>query len=133
MKIVSKTQFQAFIGQKCPQCRKGNMFKSSTYNLLHFGDANTNCPHCNLYFEREPGFFTGAMYFSYAINVAIIAVAGVGIQFFFNPDIYVLVGCVSFATLLAMPFTFRYSRMMMMYLFSGVDFDESKAEKEVLV
>ncbi len=125
MPLSELTQFQAFVAQKCPRCRKGNMFKSATYNIGKFGAANTNCPYCDLHFEREPGFFTGAMYFSYGINVALIAIVGVSTQLIFNPDIFVLVGIVSAATIVAVPFTFRYSRMMMMYMFSGVEYDKS--------
>ena len=34
---------------------------------------NAVCPSCGLRFEREPGYFTGAMYFSYAFAVPILA------------------------------------------------------------
>ena len=34
---------------------------------------NDPCPVCGLVFEREPGYFLGAMYFSYALAVFIIA------------------------------------------------------------
>ena len=27
------------------------------------------CPSCNLKFEREPGYFLGALYFSYAMSI----------------------------------------------------------------
>ena len=32
------------------------------------------CPFCNLKFEREEGYFLGAMYFSYGLGVGTIAV-----------------------------------------------------------
>lgn len=31
------------------------------------------CPACGLEFLREPGYFLGAMYFSYALGVAAVA------------------------------------------------------------
>ena len=31
------------------------------------------CSFCDLKFEREPGYFLGAMYFSYALGLVIIA------------------------------------------------------------
>ena len=31
------------------------------------------CPVCDLKFDREPGYFLGAMYVSYALGVAIVA------------------------------------------------------------
>jgi uncharacterized protein (DUF983 family) len=41
-----------------------------------------NCLHCNLQFEREQGYFVGAIYVNYAATVA-IAIAG-----FFVLDTY---------------------------------------------
>jgi hypothetical protein len=32
------------------------------------------CPHCGLVFNREPGYFLGAMYVSYGLALALIAV-----------------------------------------------------------
>lgn len=34
------------------------------------------CPTCGLRFNREPGYFLGAMYISYALALAIIVVLG---------------------------------------------------------
>jgi len=34
------------------------------------------CPVCDLKFEREPGYFLGAMYISYAIALFVIVVLG---------------------------------------------------------
>lgn len=31
------------------------------------------CPVCDLKFEREPGYFLGAMYISYGLGIAIVA------------------------------------------------------------
>jgi hypothetical protein len=33
---------------------------------------NEQCPSCGLKFEREPGYFFGAMYFSYGLGVVMI-------------------------------------------------------------
>lgn len=30
---------------------------------------HTRCPACGLKFEREPGYFLGALYFSYALSI----------------------------------------------------------------
>jgi len=34
---------------------------------------NEHCPVCDLKFEREPGYFLGAMYISYGIGVIVLA------------------------------------------------------------
>ena len=57
---------------KCPRCHKGDLFESK--NPYHFGKmtvSKTHCSSCGLKYEIEPGFFFGAMYISYALNVAL--------------------------------------------------------------
>ena len=39
-----------------------------------FPKMHERCPVCGLRFEREPGYFLGAMYISYALGLAIIAI-----------------------------------------------------------
>jgi uncharacterized protein (DUF983 family) len=60
---------------KCPRCGIGPLY-SKPFRM------NDNCPHCGLKFEREQGYFIGAMYVNYAATVA-VAVPG-----FFLLDIY---------------------------------------------
>jgi uncharacterized protein (DUF983 family) len=50
---------------RCPRCRKGRVFHGSFA-------MNTTCPVCGLRFEREPGYFLGAMYFSYFLSIPLI-------------------------------------------------------------
>lgn len=35
---------------------------------------NDRCPTCGLHFNREPGYFLGAMYISYGLGLAVIGV-----------------------------------------------------------
>jgi uncharacterized protein (DUF983 family) len=115
---------KAFLAQKCPKCRQGDMFVGKTYSFK-FGEAHKNCQHCGLRFEVEPGFFTGAMYFSYAINVFIIAIVGVSANVLTNWNVYIVMSVVLGVVFICVPYTFRYSRMLMMYMFSGVNYDEN--------
>jgi uncharacterized protein (DUF983 family) len=66
LKTTSKSW--AMLHTKCPRCRRGDMFRGGMYN---FGSNKIydRCPHCNLHFEIEPGYFYAAMYVSYALNV----------------------------------------------------------------
>jgi hypothetical protein len=36
---------------------------------------NRRCDHCGLYFEREPGYFLGAIYFNYGVTVGLVTAA----------------------------------------------------------
>ena len=72
------------------------------------------CPTCGLIFEREPGYFTGAMVVSYAIAVPIfgliviaLIVAGV------DPAAALVIGGAVYLVLA--PFIFRYSRAVWLH------------------
>ena len=34
------------------------------------------CPQCGLHFDREPGYFLGAMYISYGLGLGLIFIVG---------------------------------------------------------
>lgn len=112
------------LGQRCPKCRKGKVYKFGMYNLSHFSEMNSTCPHCGHKFEEEPGFFWAAMYFSYMIGVAIVLTTGFFLYLCCDPNawIYTIVS-VAFILLL-LPFNFRYSRMLLLYTFSKASYDD---------
>src|SRR5437763_3949115 len=62
----------AILHQKCPRCRTGRIFRSSILRL--FARMNERCPVCDLRFEREEGYFLGAMYISYGLALIAIVV-----------------------------------------------------------
>ena len=56
---------------KCPNCKKGKIFNTKgNILLLKIPKMNDRCPQCNYKFERETGFFFGAMFVSYALAAA---------------------------------------------------------------
>jgi len=65
----------AILHQKCPRCHSGAIFRSSIFR--GFVKMNERCPVCDLKFEREEGYFLGAMYISYGLAlIFIIGLAG---------------------------------------------------------
>jgi len=121
MKENSNTN--AIFQSKCPRCRKGSMFQHSAFNILGFSKMNEKCPECGLKFEVEPGFFFGAMYISYAFNVALMVAVGVALSVLFDPELWVYVVSVISASVLFLPFSFRFSRVLFLHFFGGIDFD----------
>lgn len=116
MKPISK--LQAVIQCKCPRCRKGPVFSGSAYSLK--GQVtNEYCSHCNLRFEREPGFFYVAMFISYAMNVAeMIAISVAAYVFgvaltYENLWVYVLI--IVGGVFLFAPINYRYSRVLLLH------------------
>jgi len=107
----------AMLHAKCPRCRRGAMFNGAAYS---FGKIHLNCPHCNLYFEIEPGYFYAAMYVSYAMNIfeagALVFLTYIITQNSTSPWLYLSVllgGCIILS-----PLNFRYSRVILLYWLS---------------
>jgi uncharacterized protein (DUF983 family) len=58
----------------CPRCRVGKIFRSNLY--WGFPKMNDRCPSCGLHFNREAGYFLGAMYISYGLGLAYVVGLG---------------------------------------------------------
>jgi uncharacterized protein (DUF983 family) len=100
---------KAILGARCPRCWTGKMFRSTL-------EMNDPCPICGLIFEREQGYFLGAMYFSYLISLTFL------IAFYllaslllpgWNSAIVALIAVVPYLPFV--PFVFRYSRVLWTY------------------
>ncbi len=117
----------AVFNHKCPRCRQGNMYKTSALNLSKYASMHTNCEHCNLKFEVEPGFFYGAMFVSYVISVSFIGMSFISIYWLLNnPSMTVYISIICGVIVLTMPLNFRYARTLMLHIFGGVDFVREK-------
>ncbi|MEQ8575943.1 MAG: DUF983 domain-containing protein [Fulvivirga sp.] len=116
------SKLKAVISGKCPQCRKGDMFESNALSLSNFHKMHTHCTNCGLKYKREPGFFRGAMYVNYAVSVAIIIATGIALNVFDIYSIYNFLFIAVGVTVLLLPYLFRYSRIIYLHLFGGVDF-----------
>jgi uncharacterized protein (DUF983 family) len=53
---------------RCPKCREGRIFGLQNR-------PNPRCPVCGLSFNREEGYFLGAMYFSYFLAVGFLVLS----------------------------------------------------------
>lgn len=83
---------------------------------------HAQCPKCALRFEREPGYFTGAMYVSYALALPLLAVLA-GLVDLVAPEASLVRTCTA-ATLLFLPFVplvFRSSRTLWIHLDRSID------------
>jgi uncharacterized protein (DUF983 family) len=64
----------AIFRQRCPRCRSGRIFRKSIF--AGFPRMQEQCPGCGLKFEREQGYFLGAMYISYGLALITIVALG---------------------------------------------------------
>jgi hypothetical protein len=73
-KVHEHNYFSTIFNQRCPHCRKGELFKvKNPYRLKSLFDMYDNCPVCGQRTEIEPGFYYGTSYVSYALTVAFSA------------------------------------------------------------
>jgi len=70
MSNPARTALGAIVRNRCPRCREGQIFR--TKNPYRATTAmHPQCPRCGEDFQREPGFYFGAAYVSYALTVAL--------------------------------------------------------------
>ena len=118
-------QLKAILNGKCPKCEEGDIFKYSTLKLSSFHKMHEHCPVCGLKYEREPGFFIGAMYVNYAFTVAIVIAVGIALNVLGFYSLYAFVGSIVSLVFLFMPVLFRFSRILFLHFFGGVKYDPS--------
>ena len=109
----------AILHQKCPRCRSGKICRSSILKL--FARMNERCPVCDLKFEREEGYFLGAMYISYGL--ALVAIIGLAALLWallhWSIQKSVIWGLIFFLPLA--PLITLFSRVLWIYLDQAID------------
>lgn len=111
------TKLYSILGQKCPRCQEGSLFiNKNPYKLTNWDKMHSDCPVCGLHYEREPGFFQGAMYVSYALGVALsVAVLIAVILVGFNALTFFIVN--TLALIVFAPLLFRWARAIYLNIF----------------
>jgi uncharacterized protein (DUF983 family) len=99
-----------FLAGRCPWCRRGRIFRG----IL---SMNPSCPACGTVFEKEPGYFVGAMYFSYFLAVPAYALlAFVALRVLGHRWEILAFAAALIAFLPLTPLLFRASRVIWLYL-----------------
>jgi uncharacterized protein (DUF983 family) len=110
---------QAMLRQLCPRCRRGAIFRCSLWRgwlAMH-----ERCPVCQLKFEREPGYFLGAMYVSYALAIPPFLLLVTVFWLLAHWRYEIALAAAFFAYLPFVPMAARISRVVWMYVDQGFD------------
>ena len=117
-----KFSFKAMNNNKCPRCRKGDMYKKP----FKFTDPlamNDKCPECGLDFNPEPGFYFGALIISYAISSWMLLLPALLLVLYFD---WSVMQAMTFALILAAVTYFKILRgSRSLYLHLMMRFDKS--------
>ena len=106
-RLEAPTKVDAMIRMRCPECKKGIIYS-------HGSSMNRLCPNCGIRFDREPGYFSGAIWISTLLAMLFMMFC---LLWFFrdlHPAVAGLVASLGFIPLV--PITIRFSRSIWMYL-----------------
>src|SRR5580765_7077136 len=78
MTPTTAQKWQGLFKQRCPRCCDGRIYERGS-------KMHRQCPTCGMLFDREPGYFLGAMYISYALTSAFLFV-GLMIGYLLFPE-----------------------------------------------
>lgn len=106
--------------QLCPHCRTGKIFRGA---IFRFPRMHERCAVCGLKFEREEGYFLGAMYISYALSLLCITVLSLLFWFFTRWSLVTVVACALAAFLPFTPVLSLFARVLWIYFDQAVDPD----------
>jgi uncharacterized protein (DUF983 family) len=120
--LTQGTKLYSILFNTCPQCQKGRFFAvNNPYNLRQFDQMNPRCGCCDERFEREPGYYTGALYVSYAYYTALIMgcflLFEVLLDWALTPFLIVLISLIILLT----PVVFRLARLTWINFFIRYD------------
>jgi uncharacterized protein (DUF983 family) len=113
----------SLLSMKCPNCRKGRMFKNkSLFPLGQMLDMPEACPVCKQKMELEPGFYYGTGYVSYGLSVGITILVAVLFALtwgfsYKDYSIFYFLGMDIFLLILLQPYLMRISRVIYLYMF----------------
>jgi uncharacterized protein (DUF983 family) len=111
----------------CPKCQNESMYVDK--NPLHLGNVlkmNENCSHCGLKYQIEPSFFYGAMYVSYAMNVAVGVAAFIISHVFIGLNLVNSFIAIVGTLVITFPFVLRWARNSYINMFVSYDPNASK-------
>jgi uncharacterized protein (DUF983 family) len=115
--INKGTRLYSILYHKCPRCHEGNLFKTRAYDLKHFTEMPTKCEHCHQRYALEPSFYSGAMYVSHALQVALLTTVYVALRVLFHPGTEVYIYSTIAAAVVLLPVTLRLSRSIYINFF----------------
>jgi len=130
--MLKGTKLYSIFQNKCPRCHQGQFFKTNnSFNIRQFDKMNDHCEVCDEPFEREPGFYIGGMYGSYALYTALIASVFIGFVVIMKTEISYVLAVLIPILILSQPVFFRWGRLLWINIFVKYDPTAKKGDKKI--
>lgn len=118
------------VRNKCAKCHQGDIFiYKNAYNLKKFDKMHESCSHCGMKYEKEPGFFYGAMYVSYALMSALFISSFVIDNLWIHSQTWQYMTFIVLAMILSVPLTYRLARLIWINFFTKFDQESAAVQK----
>lgn len=132
-KLLGKgSKLYSIFKMKCPRCQEGEFYVSHPYDLKNAGYLHESCSKCGLKYEKEPGFFQGAMYVSYGLGVALFVTLWVSFNLFFPwMSTSLQVGIVAISALVLTPYMYALSKIIWINLFTSYQKTEDRKKEAI--
>jgi uncharacterized protein (DUF983 family) len=106
---------------ECPNCHKGKVFADKSFFFsIGFPKMHQQCSHCGYTYEKEPGYFFGAMFVNYALTVGEGIITYFAASPFFDETFDLkIIPLIGVVIVLLSCFNIRLSRMIWIYMFKN--------------
>lgn len=133
--IYKGTKLYSILNAKCPQCHEGDLWKLPFLKaipdlLLAKYNMHDLCPKCGLRYEREPGFWWGAMYISYALSSGTLLITAFVAKYYFDFTLEQVMLTVLGVALLGFLYNARVSRAIFINFFVSYKPNAVAVERE---
>lgn len=114
----------------CPRCHKGKVFeRNNPYNLKYIFRMNSSCSVCKEQYLKEPGFFFGAMYVSYALMAGWLIIWVLADILWFRLEAFTLALGITASMVFVSPAFYHWSRIIWLNFFIRYDKNFTNASK----
>ncbi len=118
------------VRNRCPRCHRGKVFEDDNpYRLRFLFRMKKSCDHCQELYEKEPGYFFGAMFVSYALTSLAFFIVFMMDLLWFHLGISLLYFLLP-AVVLISPVTFQWSRLIWLNFF--IRYDKNLIDQPIL-
>ncbi|WP_025763287.1 DUF983 domain-containing protein [Dyadobacter tibetensis] len=118
----------AIVHQKCPRCRKGNLFvKKNPYALNDALKMPDRCAVCGQDFKMEPGFYIGALWTSFPIVIFLMTSLSIILLVIVKMDLYPFFAVLTLFLFSLQPIIIRLGRAIWISIF--VEYDPELGER----
>ena len=119
MTLLKKgTKLYSILKLKCQRCQEGDLFLTQNpYNLKMFDKMPRRCPVCGEDFEKETGYYWGAMMVSHATTMVLAVVVHLIIFYFYGWETAPHMISLLTIFILLVPVIFRNSRAVWINFF----------------